>query len=288
MKRRNKKSKNPLLSIIIPTHNEEDVITACISSLQEQSYKKFEIIIVDDGSTDKTREIVGKFGKVKLLTQNHQGPGAARNLGAKKANGEILILVDADMTFHKDYLKKLIEPIVMRGVIGTEEELQYPMNLDNIWSKCWGGHRTKPDNPNRKIFRAIRRKDFLRLGGFDPKHGYADDQTLYFKYGIKSEIAKDCICYHNNPASLKEVYHQSVWLGASSEVFLLKIPIVNLIFLLIYVLLTPLAVVLLALKKCLVLRDLFLFPYMIAFMCVRYVGNLEGNLKRIFLRQTFR
>ena len=79
--------KNPLLSVIIPTYNEEKDIGECISTLLKQSYKKIEIIIVDDGSSDNTLNLVKKFRQVKILIQNHQGPGKARNLGARKSKG---------------------------------------------------------------------------------------------------------------------------------------------------------------------------------------------------------
>ena len=99
-----------LVSVIIPAYNEEGDIELCLKSLKNQSRKKIEVIVVDDGSTDRTVEIV-KEHKVKLLKQNHGGPGAARNRGAKQAKGEILIFIDADMHFPKDYIKNLIAPI---------------------------------------------------------------------------------------------------------------------------------------------------------------------------------
>ena len=101
-----------------------------------------------------------------MLRQKHKGPGIARNLGAKNAKGEILIFVDADMAFHKDYLKNLIKPILedKKGeVIGTTHELEIVNNLKNIWSRCWGKVRvSKKEAENVKIFRAIRKNKFLR------------------------------------------------------------------------------------------------------------------------------
>ena len=64
-----------IASIIIPTYNEEKDISKCLESLENQAFKDFEIIVVDDGSTDKTREIVRKFKKVKLIKGKHKGPG---------------------------------------------------------------------------------------------------------------------------------------------------------------------------------------------------------------------
>ena len=88
------------ISVIIPTYNEESVILDCLRSLASQSLKDFEIIVVDDGSTDTTVE---KLEDVMVLHQNHLGAGAARNLGAKQAKGDILVFVDADMTFDRNF-----------------------------------------------------------------------------------------------------------------------------------------------------------------------------------------
>src|SRR5258708_40324123 len=98
------------VSVIIPVYNEEEVIGECLSSLKKQSAKDFEIIVVDDGSYDSTLEILQAFD-VRIFKQNHHGPGVARNLGAKHAKGKILVFVDADMTFDRDFVKNLSKPI---------------------------------------------------------------------------------------------------------------------------------------------------------------------------------
>src|SRR3989344_202368 len=106
-----------LVSIIIPTYNEEKTIANCLKSIKNQTYKPVEVIVVDDGSTDKTVEIIKKCQmsnvKCQILRQHHLGPGPARNLGAKYAEGEILVFVDADMTFDKKFVKDLIQPILI-------------------------------------------------------------------------------------------------------------------------------------------------------------------------------
>src|SRR5260221_8684035 len=100
------------ISVIIPTYNEEKVIGECLSSLQKQTEKNFEVVIVDDGSTDSTISELSNRSKnlrIKILEQKHQGPAMARNLGVKNAQGEILVFLDADMTFDSNFLRKLIE-----------------------------------------------------------------------------------------------------------------------------------------------------------------------------------
>lgn len=282
--------KKPLLSIIIPAYNEERDIGKCLKSLENQSYKKFEIIVVDDGSTDKTREIVKNFKKIKLLKQKHKGPGEARNFGAKNARGEILILLDADMILDKDYLKYLIKPILKEGAIGTEEGLHLVNNLDSIWSRCWGKVLTADENRKEDyIFRAIRKKDFMRMGGFDPKYGYADDKTFWFKYGVKSKVAKKAICYHKNPETLKDVYNQSRWIGSSVDNIWFKIPILRYFAPIFLIFLSPAAILFLSLKKCYRNKNFKIFlPYMLVFMTVRYFGSIKGIINSLYFSKNVR
>ena len=100
------------ISIIIPTYNSKAFLLQCINSLEKQSYSDYEIIIVDDGSTDGTYNYIkNKKWKVKLrvFKQNRKGPAAARNLGAKHAKGEILAFTDADCIAPKKWLRNLIK-----------------------------------------------------------------------------------------------------------------------------------------------------------------------------------
>src|SRR3989338_5607166 len=140
--------KNKLVSVIIPIYNEEEVIENCLESLAKQSYKDLEVILVDDGSTDRTLEIIRNWkfeiGNLKLLEQKHMGPGVARNLGASEANGDILVFVDADMAFDKNFVKDLVKPILDGKSIGTFSKNEFVTNKDNIWSICWNINRNLP------------------------------------------------------------------------------------------------------------------------------------------------
>jgi glycosyltransferase involved in cell wall biosynthesis len=87
----------PLISIVIPTYNNEKYLPEAIESSLEQSYKNIEIIVVDDGSTDNTRELVKQYGsKVRYIYQENQGVSGARNTGIKNAAGNYLQFLDAD------------------------------------------------------------------------------------------------------------------------------------------------------------------------------------------------
>lgn len=216
-------------SIIIPVFNEQNGIEGCINSLLKQSFRDFEIIIIDDGSTDKTLEVLSQFKmqsaswrrKYKILEQNHSGPGKARNLGVSIAKGEILVFVDADMEFEKKFLGRLIDPIIRKEAIGTFSKEEYLLNKENKWARFWninlGRNPEKmhvPDYPETQpVFRAILRSEFLKAGGFDEKLGYTDDWSLSRKLGLEALNSPGAVFYHKNPDSLKEVLIQARWFG---------------------------------------------------------------------------
>lgn len=217
---------NPLISIIIPTHNEEEHLEACLKSLLQQSYKNFEVIIVDDGSTDNTkvsihRSIETQSNKIKLFQQKHQGPGAARNLGAKKSRGDILVFVDADMTFDTHFIDILTLPLRQNKTIGTFTKEEVVSNNHNVWAKSWSLLRGWPEgkmhpknSPEKQpVFRAILRKEFLQAGGFDTNRGYDDDWSLSEKLAVLATNAPGAIIYHANPNSLQELFTQSRWIA---------------------------------------------------------------------------
>lgn len=212
------------VSVIIPTFNEEAVIKNCLNSLIKQTYTDFEIIIVDDGSSDKTIEVASanKDSRViKILTQNHQGPGAARNLGVNSAAGKILIFVDADMVLDPVFIQKLIYPVEEGRVIGTFTKEEYLLNKDNIWAKFWNinlGRNPEKMHPNnypdtQPVFRAILKSEFTRVAGFDAGVGYTDDWSLSRKLGLEAVNSPGAIIYHKNPENLKEVWSQARWFG---------------------------------------------------------------------------
>ena len=89
--------KFPLVSIIVPVFNGEKTIRECLKEVLNSDYKSFEIIVVDDGSTDKTLEVVKNFGRVKLLTQTNSGSATAKNHGARNAKGEFFYFLDSDV-----------------------------------------------------------------------------------------------------------------------------------------------------------------------------------------------
>lgn len=103
---------NKKISVIVPAYNVEKYIKECVGSIIDQSYKNIEIIIVDDGSTDKTGIICDKIAKtddrIKVIHQNNQGLSVARNNGIKAASGDFISLVDGDDIVEDDFLQSMM------------------------------------------------------------------------------------------------------------------------------------------------------------------------------------
>ena len=206
------------ISVIIPCYNEAGTITQCLRSLLTQTKKPAEIIVIDDGSTDASVKIIKRFTQVVLLKQSHQGPAVARNLGDKTANNQILVFVDADMEFDKDFLAQLTRPIRSKKAKGTWSGNEWVRNWENIWARCWNYNQNRKtarmigdDQGQRKVFRAILKSEFDKVKGFD-KIGYTDDWTLVSKLAYQPKITTAKF-YHHNPDSLPEAFHQARWIG---------------------------------------------------------------------------
>ncbi len=102
----------------MPVYNAENTVGKTISSILCQSFQNFELIIVDDGSTDGTSRICGQFDSAKIvcLRQENAGPAAARNYGLTRARGSLICFVDADDTVEEDYLQVLADSIGDAGL----------------------------------------------------------------------------------------------------------------------------------------------------------------------------
>jgi len=100
---------NPLVSVIIPAYNAENYIEKAIQSVLEQTYPNFEVIVIDDNSTDRTVDVVREFRdeRIKLLVnEQNMGPSYSRNRGIIEAKGEWIALLDSDDWWDKDRCKR--------------------------------------------------------------------------------------------------------------------------------------------------------------------------------------
>lgn len=109
-----------LVSVIIPAYNTEKYISKCLNSLVSQSLKDIEIIVIDDGSTDKTPDIIKEYAnkdnRIRVITQTNQKQGAARNRGLEIAQGEYVTFVDADDWVSEEYLENMYNAILQNKV----------------------------------------------------------------------------------------------------------------------------------------------------------------------------
>lgn len=113
-------SKRPLVSVIVPAYNVEKYLAPCLDSILNQTFSDFEIIIIDDGSTDRTPEVISKYSldpRIRSHTQQNSGISVARNQGLKMSRGQYLCYIDSDDLITKDYLEKLITPLLQNPEI---------------------------------------------------------------------------------------------------------------------------------------------------------------------------
>jgi len=98
----------PKISVIIPAYQHAKELPKCLESLFAQTLKPFEIIVVNDGSTDNTAEVLARYkDRIKIINQENNGANAARNRGFDESSGDFVIFCDADIIFEQDALEKM-------------------------------------------------------------------------------------------------------------------------------------------------------------------------------------
>lgn len=111
---------NPLISVIIPIYNNVDYLEECLFSVKEQTYTNIEVVLVDDGSVDGSREVCQRFidndDRFKLYTQKNQGVSAARNNGLQHAKGEYISFLDSDDVIDACYIECLYKPMKKHNI----------------------------------------------------------------------------------------------------------------------------------------------------------------------------
>lgn len=174
-----------LVSVIVTTKNEEKNIESCLERIQKQSYKNIEIIVVDNKSTDKTKEIAKKYTRHVF----DKGPerSVQRNFGVKKAKGEYVLILDADMILTEKVVEecvKEIEKSKVGGVIIPEESFG-----EGFWAQCKKLERSfYIGNDSIEAARFFPKKTFMSVGGFDEKITGPEDwdhsQRVKDKHGV--------------------------------------------------------------------------------------------------------
>ncbi len=184
--------KKPLLSVIVPTKNSERTIDACLKSIENQTYKNIEIIVVDNDSTDKTQEITRKY--TKLVFSKGPERSTQRNLGALKSKGDYLLFIDSDFELSSDVIKDCVllnhksEVIDQKigGIIIPEESFG-----EGFWAKCKALERSFYIGVDWiEAARFFPKDIFNEFKGFDEKLISGEDWDLNQKIKTKYIITR--------------------------------------------------------------------------------------------------
>lgn len=176
------KGEDFLISVIIPTFNRAHTLHLSIESLLNQTSANWELIIIDDGSTDGTINLVNKYlqdNRFKYYFQKHQGVSTARNYGASKAEGDYIIFLDSDDTFTPNLIHQLNTyqivkyDIIFWEVIRISEKnsiIDKPVKLGKIYNKITANFLAGCVCYKKEIF--------LLAGGYDPNISFGENYEL--------------------------------------------------------------------------------------------------------------
>ncbi|MBI5413570.1 glycosyltransferase [Candidatus Peregrinibacteria bacterium] len=213
---------NILVSVVVTTKNEEKHIAACLDSIKGQSYKNVEIIVVDNNSEDKTKEIALKYTPHVF---NH-GPerGAQRNYGLiKKAKGEYVMFVDADMTLSPHVIADCVERIKKdSSLVGLY--ISEIVTGNSFWSKVRRFERSFYDGTVIDCVRFIKRDKFVEVGGFDESLTGGEDWDLDKKLRQigKTVLARKPIYHNEAEFNLKKYLHKKKYYAQSFSTYIAK------------------------------------------------------------------
>jgi glycosyltransferase involved in cell wall biosynthesis len=215
-------AKRPFVSVVIPAHNAVATIARALESVLVQRYEPIEIIVVDDGSTDATRDVVQRYetAGVRLLTIYSQGGASkARNAGIEVSKGEFIAFLDADDEWLETKLKKQV------SVMTSDDRLSLVYCVSNHISTTgqdlgdiYQGRKTAAGPDAWKILLAAnfiatpavvaRRRDIEPLGGFDPELKIGEDQDMWIRLGLAGPIGfvpESLVRVHARPNSLSNL-----------------------------------------------------------------------------------
>lgn len=190
---------NPIVSVIIPTFNYGKFIGEAIRSVFDQTLKDFEIVVVDDGSTDNTKEIVESFGaKVRYFHQPQQGPASARNKGIRESRGEFVAFLDADDIWLPTKLEKQVNLFARNprlGMVLTDNFLfdEAGIYRDYVNKK---GYLLEGDIVANIFINSgvvtptvmVRREVFNKVGLFEENLYIAEDDNMWIRIAVEYEV----------------------------------------------------------------------------------------------------
>ena len=178
------KSNNELVSVIVPVFNCEKYLAEAIESILEQTYKHFEIIVVNDGSTDNTEKVAEKYSNhIKYYYQVNKGIGPARNLGIDNSSGNYLSFLDADDLYIEDKLEKQLGVIISNPetdiVYGHVEQFLSPEIYEELEKKYKCPKTPMPGELASTMF--VSKKKFFEVGYFARKMSVGVDVDWHLR-----------------------------------------------------------------------------------------------------------
>lgn len=200
-----------LISVIIPSYNAADYLGEAIDSVIAQNYDNLELIVVDDGSTDETREVVSRYSdKLQYIFQENGGIGAARNTGVKASSGGLLAFLDADDIWVSDKLALQLAAFAATPnidvVYGHARQFYSPEVSDDFKRKKGFAKEVMPATLSTAML--IKRSSFLNVGYYE-EGKWIVDQNWYMQsqeLGTKQVVLDDIVYLrriHENNHSIK-------------------------------------------------------------------------------------
>jgi cellulose synthase/poly-beta-1,6-N-acetylglucosamine synthase-like glycosyltransferase len=214
----------PSVAIVVPAFNEEAGIERAVRSLAASSYSDFEVVVVDDGSTDRTADIVAalEIDRVRLVRQDNAGKAAALNTGVELTESEIVVMVDGDTLFEPETLRRLVRPLVddevaavsgntkvgnRQGLLGRWQHIEYVIGF-NLDRRMYDVLQCTPTVPG--AVGAFRRDVLTEVGGV-PGDTLAEDTDLTLaigRTGRRVVYAEDARAWTEAPSSLRALWRQ--------------------------------------------------------------------------------
>ncbi|GHV16219.1 hypothetical protein FACS189493_1710 [Spirochaetia bacterium] len=187
-----KSSTNPLISVVIPASNRSDTIARTINSVLKQTYRNFEILVIDDGSTDTIKEVLDSFNnvKIKYFYQENSGANRARNLGIERSSGAYISFLDSDDTWDETYLEKVLDKFRSDDEIGfvwTHSRFAYPdanKYEDRKTRHCNGfvyKKVLKQGYLTSCSFISAKKTTLQKIGGYDERFKACQDDDICFR-----------------------------------------------------------------------------------------------------------
>ncbi len=219
----------PRVSVVVCAYNAEDTLEDCLASLERQTYPDYEIILINDGSRDRTSEIAHGHPRVRVIDTPNQGLSGARNLGLAKATGEIVAYTDADVRVDRDWLTFLVQPMLGTDMVGSGGPNVIPAD-DPPMAQCIA---RAPGGPTHVLLddrvaehvpgcnMAFRREALLAIDCFNPVFLRAgDDVDVCWRLqarGWKIGFAPAALVWHHHRSSVRAYWRQQVGYGEGEK-----------------------------------------------------------------------